>query len=177
MTRALSILLLSASLAIAAPKDRTLIEAADPEIDPFGHSLPTLIRVPVKNKAEETAVTNKVTGWMKKKAEIEMKRLSAILAMIAALAFAQDYRDAIYIEITEQVDDMETEPAQVRIETDDLAAWTAARAEWEPYFAGLKYTVSAHYHQHGPPGSTAPCRLTLVATDAGQVIPDAEVFQ
>ena len=106
-----------------------------------------------------------------------MKRLSAILAMIAALAFAQDYRDAIYLEITEQVDDMETEPAQVRIETADLAAWTAARAEWEPHFAGLKYTVSAHYHQHGPPGKTAPCRLTLVATDAGQVIPDAEVFQ
>lgn len=56
MTRALSILLLSASLAIAAPKERTIIEAADPEIDPFGHSLPTLIRVPVKSKADEAEV-------------------------------------------------------------------------------------------------------------------------
>lgn len=90
--------------------------------------------------------------------------ICALVYLAAFVLFAQEeYRDCVYVEIRETggggIADSNIYQSVSGIEATSTVHFVQVWKDNSQTFGASPWIVDAHNHQHGPPGSTRPCRL------------------
>lgn len=191
MKTTLCILLLSASVVLAAPKDRYWLVAQESHAnDPVAHTLDASFCLEVASAAAASSLTNTISAKMKwnktnctlvkqdkdgKKTETPLSTASSVASKGAGKSDPAS-EVFIYLEIREpqispfSVPDpanLEKTMAATGILCTNAVDYAVQRAVWEPYFTGRVYSVVLHWHEHGLPGETRPCELFTIRETNG----------